>query len=250
MPVLTENKIRELNQLHTAGIQSDIPRSEPRSIEGKRLTPSSMERAYGSPSPEAQMSMSMSMASIDSEGSWLSGNPARKAAIRNSLRRANQREQTDAITDSANNSTEEDLAITEDEYLSRLTPGGHSAGPNMIGRRSGEGRPSSDEDELVDEDMKWGAVGSHPQLVNHRYTMKSVEGLLDIESENEDSESSPVSPASEVADVQRARSVHLGRGHVRNFSAGSAKLLDITPRASMDDRMSSERRRSHVLAAI
>lgn len=247
MPILTEQQIRELDHLHTAAARYDTPTSGPRSIEA-RYTPSSMERAYVSPSPEAQMSMSM--ASIDSEGSWLSGNAARKAAIRNSIRRANQREQTDAITDSPTHSTEEDLTITEDEYLSRLTPSREPSN-DILGRRSGEGRPSSDEEDLVDdEDMKWGAVGSHPQFVNHRYTMKSVKGLLDIESENEDSESSPISPSSEVADVQRARSVNLGKGHVRNFSAGSAKLLDITPRGSVEDRRSSERRRSHVMTGI
>jgi hypothetical protein len=121
----------------------------------------------------------------------------------------------------------------------------------MMGRRSGEGRPSSDEEDLVDDaDMKWGRVGSQPEVV-HRYTMKSHEGLLEIESEDEDRQASPVSPSSqEDADVQRAKSVNLGKGHVRNFSAGSAKLLDITPRPSVDARRSSERRRSHVLPAM
>jgi hypothetical protein len=39
--------------------------------------------------------------------------------------------------------------------------------------------------------------------------------------------------------VQRAKSVNLGRGHVRNFSAGSAKLLDLTPRTSVDAKRRS-----------
>jgi len=51
-----------------------------------------------------------------------------------------------------------------------------------------------------------------------------------------------VSPSSEIADVHRARSVNLGKGHVRNFSAGSAKLLEIAPRMSVDRRHSSERK--------
>ncbi|KAF7559637.1 hypothetical protein G7046_g4512 [Stylonectria norvegica] len=255
MPILSEQKRRELEALRSPAVRYDTPTSGHRSIEAMRQTPTSMERAYVSPSPEPNMSMSL--ASIDSEGSWLSGKVgARKAALRDSLMRANRRDQENSSSGSPTNSTQEDLAITEDDYLSKLTPRPHSG--HFASRRSGEGRPSSDEEDLVDDvDMKWGAVavGSHAQLVrthNHdRYTMKSVEGLLDIESDHEnDSESLPVSPSDEMADLQRAKSVNLGKGHVRNFSAGSAKLLDITPRASIDNkRRSSDRRGSRTLLA-
>ncbi|KAF4980873.1 hypothetical protein FZEAL_3219 [Fusarium zealandicum] len=248
MPPLTEQKIQEMEQLRTLGVRYDTPTSGHRSAEAIGRVPPALERVYISPSPEA--GMTMSLASIDSEGSWLSGKvSARRAAMRDSIRRANQREQADTNTDSPTNSTEEDLEIIDDEYLTKLTPRRYS-GHDMMGRRSGEGRPSSDEEDLVDEaDMKWGAVDSQPQVV-HRYTMKSHEGLLELESEDEESESSPISPSSEAADLHRARSVNLGKGHVRNFSAGSAKLLDITPRASVDASRSSERRRSHVLSAM
>ncbi|RGP58816.1 hypothetical protein FLONG3_11369 [Fusarium longipes] len=248
MPILTEQKIREMEQLRSVGVRYDTPTSGHRSIEATRLTPSTMERVHASPSPEA--GMSMSLASIDSEGSWLSGNVGgRRAAIRDSIRRANQREQHESNIDSPTNSTDEDLGIVEDEYMTKLTPR-RSSNPDVMGRRSGEGRPSSDEEELADDgEMKWGAVGSQPQVV-HRWTMKSHEGLLEIESDEEESPTSPVSPSQELANVQDARSVNLGRGHVRNFSAGSAKLLDITPRGSVDVRGSSERRRSYALPAI
>ncbi|KAJ4138108.1 hypothetical protein NW768_001925 [Fusarium equiseti] len=247
MPILTEQKIREMEQLRSMGVRYDTPTSGHRSIEASRLTPSTMERVHVSPSPEA--GMSMSLASIDSEGSWLSGNVSgRRAAIRDSIRRANERERNE--NHSPTNSTDEDLGIVEDEYMTKLTPG-RSSNPDITGRRSGEGRPSSDEEEIVQDDgeMKWGAVGSQPQVV-HRWTMKSHEGLLEIESEEEESPTSPVFPSQELANVQDARSVNLGRGHVRNFSAGSAKLLDITPRGSVDARVSSERRRSHHLPAM
>lgn len=243
LPVLSENKQSELGMMRTSAMRFDTPTSGHRSIEAMRQTPTSMDRTYASPSPEPHMSMSL--ASIDSEGSWLSGGiKNRRSAMRDSLIRANHQEQHSS-DESPTNSTQEDLAIADDEYLSRLTPRpipGHNAMP----RRSEEGRPSSDEEDLVDDsDLKWGAVGSRPHVVQ-RLTVKSYEGLLNIESENEDeSESSPVSPSKhDEADVQRARSVHLGRGHVRNFSAGSAKLLDLTPRASVEDRIrqSSDRR--------
>lgn len=248
MPILTEQKIREMEELRSLGVRYDTPTSGHRSAEAMRRTPSTVERAYVSPSPEA--GMSMSLASIDSEGSWLSGNASgRRAAIRDSIRRANQREQNDAHTDSPTNSTEENLEIVEDEYLTKLTPRRNS-NPEFMGRRSGEGRPSSDEEEFAtDGEMKWGAVGSQPQVV-HRFTMKSHEGLLELESEDEESPTSPVSPSQELANVQSARSVNLGKGHVRNFSAGSAKLLDLTPRPSVDATGNSERRRSHVQPAM
>jgi hypothetical protein len=39
--------------------------------------------------------------------------------------------------------------------------------------------------------------------------------------------------------MQRATSINLGKGHVRNFSAGSAKLLNLTPRSSVDGKRRS-----------
>ncbi|KAK7429894.1 hypothetical protein QQZ08_003516 [Neonectria magnoliae] len=247
VPELPQSKIDEIESMQPMGMRYETPTSGHRSIEAQRRTPTSMERAYASPSPEAQLSTSL--ASIDSEGSWMSGKKdARLVALRNSLRRANRQEHGNSISDTPTNSTEEDLAITEDEYLSKLTPRPNPSHKEMR-QRAEEPRPSDEEDLVDNSDMKWGAVGSQPQVVN-RATIKSVEGLLDIESENEDSESSPISPvsrSSELADVQRAKSVHLGKGHVRNFSAGSAKLLEITPRLSADRRASTDRRSSNAV---
>ncbi|KAH7150460.1 hypothetical protein B0J13DRAFT_289085 [Dactylonectria estremocensis] len=248
VPALPSSKIIE-ERSRTHGVRNEISATDPRSIESLRQTPSSMERAYASPSPEAQMSISL--ASIDSEASWLSGaKDARRVALRNSLRRANRIEHGTANPDSPSNSTEdEDLAIVEDEYLTKLAPR-RSPSHKEAGLPLEAARASSDEEDFVmDSDMKWGAVGSQPNVVN-RATMKSQIGLFDIETENEDSESSPISPtspASELADVHRAKSVHLGKGHVRNFSAGSAKLLEISPRLSVDRRASSERRGSNAM---
>lgn len=80
--------------------------------------------------------------------------------------------------------------------------------------------------------------------------MLSQEGLLNIESEGEDGQEeeefeSPLTPsAEEKADIRRARSVNLGGGHVRNFSAGSARLLDLTPRTSVDGKSRGLERRN------
>lgn len=211
---------------------------------GHRQASAYSDRMSGALSPDPHH---MSLASIDSEASWLSGSVINKrsSTMRGSIIRSSRLDQSVTV-DSPTNSTQEDLSITEDDYLSRLSPNRNSG--LYHGRPSGDGRPSSDEEDYAEESSaKWGAVGARPHFVQHRSTMQSVEGLLNIESgDEEDSEEySPVTPsAQEKIEVQRARSVNLGHGHVRNFSGGSAKLLDITRRSSVDSKTKSERRTS------
>lgn len=210
-------------------------------------TPASGHRQTSSyiPSPEPQMSMSL--ASIDSEASWLSGRMGSKRAstIRDALARANRQEREHSS--SPTNSTQEDLAIADDEYMSRLAPK-HSSNRRQGSMVSGEGRPSSDEGDLETDDLRWGAVGARAQMihshVHDRETMKSREGFLDMDLTDQES-ISPVSPVSDgKEDVQRARSINLGGGHARNFSAGSAKLFEVS-RGQTNTRSSmSEHRRS------
>ncbi|KAF4126896.1 hypothetical protein GMORB2_0633 [Geosmithia morbida] len=218
-------------------------------------------------SPEPPQSLSISLASIDSEGSWLSGRlSARRSAMRESIARANRIDQEHSA-----GTTQEDLGIADDDYMARLAPHHQGHASVLIG-----GRASSDDGDEVREEqeheeersslagdagVKLGAVGgSRPHIVhpdrygNNRSTIRSQEGLLNIESgdddgggggdeqydEDDDEEDSattesPVTSTAAPVDIQRARSVNLGKGgHVRNFSAGSAKLLDITPRNSVD----------------
>lgn len=223
--------------------------SEPsKPIEG-RSQPIAIPRSgrdRSSISPDAQPSISL--ASIDSEASWLSGRVGRRSStIRDSIAQANRQEGSrNRRRDSSDDSTREDLAITDDDYMARLAPHGTSSGHHTH-RLSSDGRPSSDEEDLPRESgARWGAVGSRPQFVHthDRNTIQSYQGLLNIESGDESE--SPVTPsAQEKADIQRARSVNLGKGgHVRNFSAGSAKLLDLSPRDSADGSVSQTERRA------
>jgi hypothetical protein len=242
LPALVENSPKE-NRTQPIPIPS--PKHD--SLEATHHNIHSIDRTQGV-SPETHMSMSL--ASIDSEGSWLSGRakPKRSSVNRESFARASQLGRS-LSTDSPTNSTQDDLPITDDDYLSRITSDQHS--PSVpFGRPSGEGRPSSDYEEYsAKSGARWGAVGAHAQVVqshsHDRTTMLSQEGLLNMDSGDDDDVESPITPtalekveetADERAGVQRARSVHLGRGHVRNFSAGSAKLLDLTPRSSVDGR--------------
>lgn len=245
LPMVAEVKTPETESRPTVSSRLGTPTSAPRHIQGAQPAATSDDKVYGAQSAEDPY-QSISLASIDSEGSWLSGRigSKRSTTLRDSIAKASHRDH--AMTESPSSGTPDETAITDDDYLSRLAPHRHS-GVMTAGRPSGEGRPSSDEDEPMREgDVKWGAVGARPHLVQYhehnRDTMRSHEVLMNMESGDDDSEApiSPVSPVSPVslekADLQRARSVNVRQGHSRNFSAGSAKLLDIYPREPLEQR--------------
>ncbi|XDG07227.1 hypothetical protein ABKA04_006842 [Annulohypoxylon sp. FPYF3050] len=199
--------------------------------EAMRATPISWHRDEIQASPAPQ---SMSLASIDSEASWLSGRINRKRAssgMRNSLQQYAQ----PTFSGESEGRPSYDGNIVEDEYMNSVVP------TELHRKSTGEARPSSDEED-DEHEAKWGAVGQTPIVTHHRDTMRSREGLLqsfDDEddkyperySDDEEEDHSPVQP-------QRATSISLDKGHVRNFSAGSAKLLEISPRASGENRRS------------
>lgn len=100
---------------------------------------------------------------------------------------------------------------------------------------------------------KWGAVARTPTVVHREPRAKSREGLLnDFEDDSED-EIAPEpsikerrrsygfdkSVIEEGEGLHRATSIDLGRGHARHISAGSARLLDLKPRASADAKRMS-----------
>ncbi|RDA95130.1 hypothetical protein CP533_2169 [Ophiocordyceps camponoti-saundersi (nom. inval.)] len=140
----------------------------------------SPERLHGVVSPDPQPSMSL--ASIDSEGSWLSGRmeSRRRSTLRDSVARATRRDR--ALSDSLASSTHEDIVVGDDDYLSGLAADRNS--PELTSQGpSGDGRPSSDDEPMDEGDVRWGTVaGSKPRVVrSHRHdrdTMRSREGLL------------------------------------------------------------------------
>ncbi|KAI0013010.1 hypothetical protein F4779DRAFT_471520 [Xylariaceae sp. FL0662B] len=208
----------------------DTPTSGHRSQEAMRATPISWHRDEVQPSPAPQ---SMSLASIDSEASWLSGRISRKRAssgMRNSLQHYSQ----PAVYGGSDGRVSEDDNVAEDEYSSSVVP------TQLHHKSAVEGRPSSDEDDSEPE-AKWGAVGQIPTVMHHRDTMRSREGILqsfDDEEEEYEKDSEIEEEGHSPVEPQRATSVNLGKGHLRNFSAGSAKLLEISPRASGENRRS------------
>ncbi|KAK7956568.1 uncharacterized protein PG986_005790 [Apiospora aurea] len=203
---------------------------------GHRATPLSMHREETMTSPPPQ---SMSLASIDSEGSWLSGG-----------RMGNRKRASSGVQASltsypvgspSRNSEEHEIdqhSIADDEFLKTVVD-------DKLRRKStGEALPSSDDEDDLDQSPKWGNVKHTPTVMHHRDTMRSREGLLQTYEDDEKhvgveqpSDDEYMSEGENPGIPQRATSVKVG-DHLRNFSRGSAKLLEISPRPSAETRRS------------
>jgi hypothetical protein len=179
--------------------------------------------------------LSQSLASVDSEGSWLSGKPVKRSSGPMSPRHLEPSQKPDEMEE----------AIASDEYLSRLSPEPEERRQSAISGR----RPSSTAFDLqkaqsdappvpaisqtTDQGETWhGSVGRQPTVVKPASRAKSREGLLkDFQSAEPEvvSDEENESPKSEEeATIMRARSVDYGnKGHARKISAGSAKMLDL-----------------------
>ncbi|OBT65932.1 hypothetical protein VE03_05391 [Pseudogymnoascus sp. 23342-1-I1] len=221
------------------------------------------------PSPEPSNALSQSLASIDSEGSWLSGRA--RANSKRSSRQVPLSQSRDShsslmkryreLSDSA-----EELGIAEDEYYNRLTPGPEDmySKANMANRISGNPMPSSDEEDgeslgsPVSKNSKWGEVARTPTIVHREPRATSRQGMLndfqDYDSGDDEKVDSPLAPHkgdedSETAEspvtpvgrggLERATSVDYKKAHMRAISAGSARLLDLKPRASGESKRTS-----------
>ena len=196
--------------------------------------------------------LSQSLASVDSEGSWLSGKPVKRGSgqMGHPLR---QSQSSLGQQFAAASSEAEENDVAEDEYFNRLTPAPEetrrSSSASAMRKASStvinlgaEGDPSSEPEvpRLPDRvGETWhGSVGRQATIVRQTSRAKSKEGLLNESLADEPEPSSPEdeadppdfeTPAEEFQDspVMRARSVEYGKGHARHISAGSARLLDI-----------------------
>lgn len=232
-----------------------------------------------SPGVPATGLMSQSLASVDSEGSWLSGKPMKRRSNTNAYVRSSVGSSSAAAkrTDEFNASYEE-LGIPDDEYLRRLTPQPDerrgSTNSNDYGNRKASStamagavdtapeagdeavHAAADSNSSPDEQLVQTGVARQPTIIHRQPRVKSTEGLLSFyhpdKSSPEETQTStagadPILPDSPTSDpdspiLQRAQSVNLGKRHSRQLSAGSAKLLDIKARRTSgagDPRRSS-----------
>ena len=213
--------------------------------------------------------LSQSLASVDSEGSWLTGRPVKRSSqtLVNPLRESGSSLQQRLRELGA---SEEELRIAEheQEYGGRLSPDPGEVSPREGPRKrqylaggAGIGSDSEDDNTLhsqpvvisEEEGKLHGAIGKQPTIVRQGARAKSREGLLnDFQAGEDSAEDSPLgdspigqpfgeptSLARENSFVHRATSIDLGKGHARHISAGSAKLLNLPPRSSGEMRRTS-----------
>lgn len=204
--------------------------------------------------------LSQSLASVDSEGSWLTGRPVKRSSqtlvnpLRESGSSLHQR-----LRELGASEEELRVAEKEKEYGGRLSPELEEVFPRQRLRKrqykaGGPGMSDSEDDAtlhsqpvaLNEEEGKWhGAVGKQPTIVRPGAQAKSREGLLNEFLAAEDSaDSSPMaeSPTGQPFEdntlgrensfIHRATSIDLAKGHARHISAGSARLLNLPPRSS------------------
>ncbi|KAF2227007.1 hypothetical protein BDZ85DRAFT_257099 [Elsinoe ampelina] len=190
------------------------------------------------------LAMSASLASIDSEGSWLTGRPAKRKSnashMRSSVGSARRRD--------IENPSYEDLPMPDEEYVRHLTP----SPEDDIEEMEAEYTPASEKNEgtLLRRDTS----RRKPRLVYRNDAARSREGLVaDLHSGITPLEQSPDSPQGSASELE-SESDHIhdpnwngqaqvvyGKGHARQLSSGSAKLLDIRTRSGRttpDARMS------------
>ncbi|KAK4618260.1 hypothetical protein CLAFUW4_12051 [Fulvia fulva] len=184
--------------------------------------------------------MSGSLASIDSEGSWLASRSLKRQSNQSMLSRNISQRRAEF------SASYEELGGDKDaEYLSRNRATHKASNPALMGASPDE---ESDDDvppEIADDPLTvHGSVRRKPTLVQRDPRLKSREGLVtefasaeQVESLAESLDATPdddeFEPDSPGPQMERARSVNVGSRHSRQFSAGSAKLLDVR-RTSMD----------------
>ncbi|KAK7543289.1 hypothetical protein IWX49DRAFT_591979 [Phyllosticta citricarpa] len=196
--------------------------------------------------------MSTSLASVDSEGSWLSGKPVRHSkGMRSSYGSARKPREEQRMS-------YEDLGIPDDEYFRRLTPG-----PDERSRIRQDGNKASSsalaEDAEAGAEVRQGSPAEHfhqdtlqrrPTVV-HQQRHKSQEGLLGFLNAGQGS-APDVSPGADDADemegvepstpvfedaretasfdespeIHRASSIKIPKNQAR-LSNGSARLVDV-----------------------
>ncbi|KAL2402709.1 hypothetical protein ABEF93_003658 [Exophiala dermatitidis] len=213
------------------------------------------------------VALSQSLASVDSEGSWLSGKPVK--GVSGGSSNPTRHSQSSLLPQTMPGAFEtEEVGLADDDYLNRLTPGPtrRRDSDNSISRKASSTvidlereRHQSPVPEmppvpaLQTGEEKWHeGLGRQATVIRQPNRTKSTEGILrvlgtdtregsrrsSLEGQAEGDEEVGDSPATEAdkaelqeAPILRARSVEY-KGHARHISAGSARLLDIR-RSSM-----------------
>ncbi|MCJ1312238.1 hypothetical protein MMC25_005912 [Agyrium rufum] len=187
--------------------------------------------------------ISQSMASVDSEGSWLSGRPGKRSSnpLRGSTGSLHQR-----LRDMGASAENVRRAETELERPDSGDSSGNTLAAQMMARRkarrSNDGddegndrsRPQSPLTPPTEEEPKFhAAVARHPTIVRKLSPRaKSREGLLDIFNAGEGDDAEAEDSASPVEDSPVSRRAN----QAKRYSTGSARLMNVPARGSMEGK--------------
>ncbi|PVI03622.1 hypothetical protein DM02DRAFT_640485 [Periconia macrospinosa] len=246
-------------EVATGGIAGRRRSRRPAEISVESNSPTTGGRTDSPVSPGVPTAglMSQSLASVDSEGSWLSGRPMKRASnksyLRSSVGSASALKRTEGF-----NPSYEELAIPDDEYVNKQSRTGEHG---KTATKTHDIVESDDEDvaaaerpsQADEEEQEYvkSSVGRQPTIIHRQGRVKSTEGLLSFYHQDNAGEPPATSSAPDVTEgdsptsdgepmsVQRAKSIDLGKHHIRHLSAGSARLLDIK-RSSLSSQTRSQ----------
>jgi len=244
-------------QLPGIPVSHDQPLSEihPAFREEIALSRHQSVRSAHSPDGPASAVLSESLASVDSEGSWLTGRPVKRLSqsqinpTRDSGGSLQKHLETLRGVPDNTGSVGGQEPTPAPEATLQYEPTAkrrHVLGAALDDESDDEDMLRSQTTSLPPEEGTWhSAVGRHPTIVRQGEWARSREGLLnDFQAAEESTETSPISPeeesptgqalGSEVTFIHRATSVDVGQGHARHISAGSARLLNLPPRSSTE----------------
>ncbi|KAK2839311.1 hypothetical protein FQN49_006262 [Arthroderma sp. PD_2] len=250
---LDDGSVPQGTRMYSAESSSNINRDDAYSVShrmsgGEMYSISGISTGAYVPGPDTRPNstfLAQSLASIDSEGSWLSGRPSRRLSQAPLKSPGSTRERVDDMIEP--NDEDDDNGVSSDEYFGSLPVpkeeeedahvGNKEVNSNAITNGHHEPIASADDADtspIVEDGMQlanaegdpptWhSSVGKRARLISPETRAKSREGLFTefIDSENE------VSPIDETEpEIRRAQSVDLGR-HIRQISAGSAKIVTL-----------------------
>ena len=193
-------EITALPPVHRNAERQVLTTTEPKATGGSsRASPGDTMMSQRTDSPvspppgrSSSALMSQSMASVDSEGSWLSGKPSRRTSKQaRSSHRLSTGESPEKRPRSGDYSASyEELSIPEDEYFRRLTPAAeddYEQMPKPLNFRKASGQAvggaealdkNSQDPRGLDQTLLRAGSERRPTVIEHSNRVKSSEGLL------------------------------------------------------------------------
>lgn len=210
--------------------------------------------SMGSATAPSAAVLSQSLASVDSEGSWLSGKPAKRSSQQMTPQLLSEMSEFQG--------SYENLSVPDEEYFRRQSTGQPRSGLSGIraalGKEQAKEEQAAAEQSETEERITKGNVSRRPTVIQREERKKSYEGLLD-QFLDEDSDPKPASATSagtgggdeadNTGEASPGEVEALAKpvlGHARSVSRGSARLLEIPSRRGSGQLSATEEKGSSV----